>query len=123
MNSRTILATAGVLIALATAAGAFGAHGLEGRLAPDRLAVYETAVRYQFWHALGLLAIGLAARFIDHASVRWAAGMILAGAILFSGSLYALSFGAPRILGAVAPFGGACLISGWLLFAIAALRG
>jgi uncharacterized membrane protein YgdD (TMEM256/DUF423 family) len=116
------MALAGLLLALATALGAFGAHGLKGHLAPDRLEVYETAVRYHFFHALGLLGVGLALRLADSGMARWAAGLILAGIVLFSGSLYALTFGAPRTLGVVTPVGGVALMIGWLLFAIAALR-
>jgi uncharacterized membrane protein YgdD (TMEM256/DUF423 family) len=116
-----VLALAGLLLALATVFGAFGAHGLKSSLTPDRLEVYETAVRYHFFHALGLLGVGLALRFIDTRLMHGSAVLIVAGILLFSGSLYALTFGAPRILGVVTPIGGLCLIAGWLLFALAAL--
>ena len=105
MNSRWILAIAGTLIALATVAGAFGAHALQGRLAPERLSIYETAVRYQFYHSLGLLAIGLFARITNAPILRWPALLILVGIVFFSGSIYALSFGAPRMVGVVTPHG------------------
>jgi uncharacterized membrane protein YgdD (TMEM256/DUF423 family) len=120
-SSRT-LAIAGLLLALATIFGAFGAHALKAQLSPDRLQVYETAVRYHFFHALGLLGIGLTLRFIDVGLIRWAAVLVLAGIILFSGSLYALTFGAPRPFGIVTPFGGLTLIAGWISFAIGAWR-
>ncbi len=120
--SRWILAAAGLLLAAATVLGALGAHALSARLPPDRLRVFDTAVRYHFYHALGLLAIGLAAR-ADSALVRWAAALIIAGIVLFSGSLYALSFGAPRGIGVVTPVGGVLLITAWVLFAAGALRG
>jgi uncharacterized membrane protein YgdD (TMEM256/DUF423 family) len=107
---------------LATLFGAFGAHTLKGQLSPDRLEVYETAVRYHFFHALGLLGVGLAMRFMDGALLRYAAALIVAGIVLFSGSLYALTFGAPRLLGVVTPLGGLALIAGWLLFAAGALK-
>lgn len=122
MTSGRVLGLAGLLLALATIFGAFGAHGLKGQLAPDRLEVYETAVRYHFFHALGLLGVGLALRFIDSGALRWAAVLIVAGIVLFSGSLYALTFGAPRLLGVVTPVGGLALIAGWLVFAAAAWR-
>jgi uncharacterized membrane protein YgdD (TMEM256/DUF423 family) len=122
LNSRWILATAGALIALATISGAFGAHALQGRLASDRLNIYETAVRYQFYHALGLLAIGVFARVTGAPILRWPAALIIVGIALFSGSIYALSFGAPRMLGIVTPLGGLALIAGWIVFVIAALR-
>ncbi len=122
MNSARTLAIAGALLALATVFGAFGAHALKSQLAPDRLQVYETAVRYHFFHALGLLGIGLTLRFVDAALVRWAAMLVLVGIILFSGSLYALTFGAPRIVGPVTPLGGLALIAGWVCFAAGVWR-
>lgn len=122
MNNRWILATAGLLIALATISGAFGAHALQGTLSPERLDVYETAVRYQFFHALGLLAIGLAARAVDAPMLRWSAILVVVGIVLFSGSIYALSFGAPRLLGIVTPVGGVALIAGWIVFAATLFR-
>ena len=122
MDARRTLAIAGVLIALATALGAFGAHALKASLSPDRLQVYETAVRYHFLNALGLLAIGVLLRSIDGEGLRWSATLVLAGVIVFSGSLYLLTFGAPRWLGALTPLGGLALIGGWLLFAVAVWR-
>lgn len=121
-SARWILATAGALLALATITGAFGAHALKTHLSPDRLAVYETAVRYHFLHALGLLAIGLTANSSDTSLVRMSAYLILAGIVLFSGSIYALSFGGPRLLGPVTPLGGLALIAGWVVFALAVMR-
>ena len=117
-----MLASAGLLLALATVLGAFGAHALKAQLAPDRLQVYETAVRYHFFHALGLLGIGLTLRFADTRPIRWAAVLVLAGVVLFSGSLYALTFGAPRLMGIVTPFGGLALISGWISYAVGMWR-
>lgn len=122
MNSRWILALGGLLVALATISGAFGAHALQSRLSPERLDIYETAVRYHFFHALGLLAIGLAARAIDVPALRWSAGLVVAGIVLFSGSIYALSFSAPRFIGILTPIGGVALIAGWIVFAVAMLR-
>jgi uncharacterized membrane protein YgdD (TMEM256/DUF423 family) len=118
VSSGRVLAVAGLLLALATVLGAFGAHGLKAQLSPDRMEIYETAVRYHFFHALGLLGIGLTLRFVDTRPIRWAALLILAGVVLFSGSLYALTFGAPRALGIVTPpLGGLALISGWISYA------
>jgi uncharacterized membrane protein YgdD (TMEM256/DUF423 family) len=120
-SSRT-LAAAGILLALATAFGAFGAHALKSQLGPDRLQVYETAVRYHFFDALGLLGIGVTMRCVDASPVRWAAVLVLVGIVLFSGSLYALTFGAPRFLGVVTPLGGLALIAGWICFAAGVWR-
>src|SRR5690606_20488364 len=100
----------------------FGAHALQSRLAPERLAIFETAVRYQFYHALGLLVIGWIARSVEGGMLKWAAVLIVLGIVLFSGSIYALSFGAPRPLGVVTPVGGSALIVGWFLFAVAVTR-
>lgn len=122
MSSGRTLAIAGILLALATVFGAFGAHALKAQLSPDRLQVYETAVRYHFFNALGLIGIGLTLRFVDALAVRWAAVLVLIGVILFSGSLYALTFGAPRPFGVVTPFGGLALIAGWICFAAGVWR-
>jgi uncharacterized membrane protein YgdD (TMEM256/DUF423 family) len=119
MDARRTLVIAGLLIALATICGAFGAHALKGHLTQDKLQVYETAVRYHFLHALGLVAIGILLRTADSDLLRWSAIAVLVGIILFSGSLYLLTFGAPRLLGIVTPFGGLALIVGWILFAAA----
>jgi uncharacterized membrane protein YgdD (TMEM256/DUF423 family) len=122
MDGRRTLALAGLLLALATIFGAFGAHALRASLPADSLEVYETAARYHFFNALGLLGIGLALRSVDALLLRWSAGLVLTGVVLFSGSLYALTFGAPRALGVVTPVGGFALIAGWLAFAAAFLR-
>jgi uncharacterized membrane protein YgdD (TMEM256/DUF423 family) len=117
-----------LLGALAGAAGvvlgAFGAHALKARLAPDMLAVWQTAVQYHFWHALGLIAVGIV---IAHALpgstvLKWAGWLMVAGLVLFSGSLYALALTGARWLGAVTPFGGTAWILAWLLLAWAVLR-
>ena len=79
-------------------------------------------MRYHFFQALGLIGVGLALRSLDVGPLRAAAALIVAGVVLFSGSLYALSFGAPRALGLLTPLGGLAWISGWLLFAFAAWR-
>jgi uncharacterized membrane protein YgdD (TMEM256/DUF423 family) len=122
VNSARTLCVAGLLLALATACGAFGAHALKGQLAPERLQLWETAVRYQFFQALGLLGVGLALRSSDAGVLRAAAALLIAGVLLFSGSLYALALGAPRPLGALTPVGGLAWIIGWVLFAYGAWR-
>ncbi|MGH8289965.1 MAG: DUF423 domain-containing protein [Steroidobacteraceae bacterium] len=117
LSARRVLGGAGVLLALATVAGALGAHTLKSHWSAERLDVYDTAVRYQFYHSLGLLGIGLALRTLDVAPLKVAALLIVAGIVLFSGSLYALTLGAPRLIGVVTPIGGLALIAGWLAFA------
>jgi uncharacterized membrane protein YgdD (TMEM256/DUF423 family) len=123
VNSARTLAIAELLLALATVFGAFGAHVLKAHLSSDGLQIYETAVRYHFFHALGLLGIGLTLRFVDAPPVRWAALLVLVGIVLFSGSLYAITFGAPRSFGVVTPpIGGLALIAGWICFAVGVWR-
>ena len=122
MDARKTLAIAGALIALATVLGAFGAHALKAHLSQDKLAVYETAVRYHFIHALGLLAMGVLLRSVDGELLRWSATLVLVGILLFSGSLYLLTFGAPRFLGIITPVGGLVLIVGWVMFAVTMWR-
>ena len=95
-------------------AGAFGAHALKSRLAPELLASFETAARYQLFHALALLATALALDRRPHAALGRAAWCFLAGTVFFSGSLYALALTNMRALGAITPLGGLCLIAGWL---------
>ena len=105
---------------LAVAAGAFGAHGLRARLAPDLLAVFETAARYQMYHALALLAVAWAASRWPGALPQWAGWLFVAGTVLFSGSLYLLALSGMRWLGAITPLGGAAFLAGWICLALAA---
>ncbi|MGH7818297.1 MAG: DUF423 domain-containing protein [Candidatus Binatia bacterium] len=100
---------------LAVAAGAFGAHGLKGVLAPDRLEIFETAVRYQMYHSLALVLAGSLGAF----RAGWA---FLLGVVIFSGSLYLLVLTDRRWLGAVTPVGGALFLLGWVLLALNARR-
>lgn len=117
VNSGRALALSGLLLALATACGAFGAHSLKAHLSPERLQVWETAVRYHFFQSLGLLAVGLALHSHDAAALRTAALLLASGVLLFCGSLYGLALGAPRALGVLTPLGGLAWIAAWLLFA------
>jgi uncharacterized membrane protein YgdD (TMEM256/DUF423 family) len=124
MNSgaRAILATSGVLLALATVFGAVGTHTLRARLTPEQLAVFETAVRYHFYNALGLMGIGAIARSLDSSWLRWSAVLIVAGIVLFSGGLYLASLGASGAVHLLPPLGGIAWIAGWLLFAASILK-
>ena len=120
---RTFAAIGGVSAFVAVAAGAFGAHLLRGRISADLLAVFETGARYQMYHALALLAVAVAATHWPTSFVRGAGWLFLIGTFLFSGSLYLLALTDTRWLGAVTPFGGLCLLAGWLSFAVGAARG
>ena len=121
MNARLALVAGSLFMALAVALGAFGAHALKARLAPDMLAVWHTGVTYHAWHALALILLGLLMLHAsDSAALRYAAWLFVAGIVLFGGSLYLLALGAPRAFGAITPFGGLAFIAGWILFAAGA---
>ena len=102
---------------VAVAGGAFGAHSLKAILAPDLLAVFETGIRYQMYHALALLAVGWAAHQYPQASFHISGWLFVAGIVLFSGSLYVLALSGVRWLGAITPLGGVCFLAGWGVFA------
>ena len=121
---RRIVATGAILALLAVAAGAFAAHGLETVLDAYQLGIFETAARYQMYHAIALVAVGSIASRPGYPA-RWlklASLAFVAGILLFSGSLYALALTGIGILGAVTPLGGLAFMAGWLALAIAALR-
>ena len=118
-NARSILITGAVLAFFGVALGAFGAHALKAQLAPDMLAVYQTGVQYHLAHALGVVLIGILVQLLPPTKWLPAAGWtMMAGVVIFSGSLYALSVTGMRMLGAVTPLGGLALLAAWLLVAI-----
>lgn len=100
--------------------GAFGAHALKARLSPDMLAVFETGVRYQMYHALALFATAVVMSRAEGRAAVVAGWSFTAGIFLFSGSLYALALTGVTMLGAVTPLGGVAFLAGWLALAIAA---
>jgi len=105
---------------LPVAVGAFGAHALKARIAPELMPVYKTGVEYHFYHALGLILVGLAALHLrESAYLRGAGWAMLAGSVLFSASLYLLTLTGLGWLGAITPVGGAAFIAAWALFAAA----
>jgi uncharacterized membrane protein YgdD (TMEM256/DUF423 family) len=108
---------------IAVAAGAFGAHSLRNYLSPDLLAIFETGARYQMYHALALLLTAWAATRWPGSLTLIAGWLFVAGTLIFSGSLYALSLSGARWLGAITPLGGVAFIGGWLCLALAAWRG
>ncbi len=121
--SRLFFALGALLAGLAVAAGAFGAHGLEGRVSPDRLETFHTAVQYQMYHALALLFVGWAASQGWGPALTWAGYCFVAGILVFSGTLYLLVLTDTSWLGAVTPFGGAAFLAGWALLVWAAVTG
>lgn len=108
---------------ISVAAGAFGAHALKQVLDTDMLAVYHTAVDYQFFHSIGLIAIGVLHKISPRHSHLIAAWTMLAGIIIFSGSLYILSTSGIKWLGMITPIGGLCFLAAWLILAISYLSG
>ena len=106
-------------LAMAVMIGAFGAHALRDHLDDYSKGVYQTGVMYHFFHAIGLLIVSFLPRMgaLSESRAAWICLLLLAGILLFSGSLYALAVSGVRALGAVTPIGGVCFIAGWLLLA------
>ncbi|HEY0011292.1 MAG TPA: DUF423 domain-containing protein [Allosphingosinicella sp.] len=117
-EGRALIAAGALIAALGVALGAFGAHGLGETLGPAALGWWQTAVQYQMWHALALVAVGFAPL-----RARAAAWLFGAGILLFSGSLYLMALTGLRALGMVTPVGGLLLILGWAALGLAAIRG
>lgn len=113
--NRSLLFWGAINAALAVALGAFGAHGLKHYVAESALQTWHTAAQYHFYHALGLILIGILTRDFSHAARP--GYLMLAGIVLFCGSLYALVLSGVKILGAITPFGGLCFIVAWLWLA------
>ena len=118
-------ATGAAALALAVILGAFGAHALRDRLDAYSRGIYETAVMYHFFHALGVLIVSLMPKsgFLSQTQAAWVCGLLAAGIILFSGSLYVLALTRIPALGAITPIGGVAFIAGWLMLAWVLLRG
>jgi uncharacterized membrane protein YgdD (TMEM256/DUF423 family) len=112
---RKYFAIGSILAALAVAFGAFGAHGLQDHVTSERLATFETGVRYQMYHALGLLGLAWAMSRWPERRLQHGAVLLVAGTFVFSGSLYLLVVTDTPWLGAITPFGGVALIAGWTL--------
>jgi uncharacterized membrane protein YgdD (TMEM256/DUF423 family) len=119
---RTFFALGTLFAGLAVAAGAFGAHGLRGRIDADMLTVFETGARYQMYHALALLAVAWAATRWPDGYASAAGWCFVMGITVFSGSLYALALSGVRVLGAITPLGGVALLVGWGLLVATAWR-
>lgn len=126
--NKTYILIAAISGAIAVILGAFGAHGLKSRMNTDAFDIFETAVKYQFYHVFALLAVGIIYQYIPGSLLNWSGRCFILGTILFSGSLYLLSYfkmmdnQQMNWLGAITPLGGLCFIAGWLLIAIAAFR-
>lgn len=107
---------------LAVALGAFGAHGLKARLSPEMLDVYKTGTQYQMMHALGLILIGLWAEQRANRRADGAGSLLMAGILLFSGTLYGYSLTGITTLAMITPLGGLCFLAGWIAFILAVIR-
>lgn len=122
MDVRVLLA-ATLLGGTGVALGAFGAHALRARLTPDLLAIFETGVRYQMYHALALFGVAVLVPGVPGSILpSVAAWLFVAGTLIFSGSLYALVFSGNRKLGAITPIGGVALLAGWVALVVVALQ-
>lgn len=123
-TARLFLTLGAAAMVAAVALGAFGAHALRSRVAPEALAVWHTAVQYHVYHALGLLALAWVASLLPASGgVRLAGWLMVAGIAVFSGSLYLLVLTGARWLGAVTPLGGAAFLAAWAVLAVSAWRG
>ncbi|HRH60898.1 MAG TPA: DUF423 domain-containing protein [Chitinophagaceae bacterium] len=126
--NKTFLLTAALLGAVSVGLGAFGSHGLKDKLNEYTLGIFETAVRYQFYHVFALLAAGILFQQFGNSYMLWSGRLFITGIILFCGSLYALTFflannnDSMKWLGAVTPFGGLCFIAGWVCMMIAIIK-
>jgi len=119
MNSKSLIITGSLFMALAVAFGAFGAHIVQDLLTPERFQVYQTGVEYHFYHALGLLLLGAVSFHISDSKWITLSGIaFIAGIIIFSGSLYFLTLTDTGWLGAITPLGGIAFILGWVFLAI-----
>jgi uncharacterized membrane protein YgdD (TMEM256/DUF423 family) len=116
--NKTLVAAGAINAGLAVAAGAFAAHGLRDRLEARALDIFETAARYQMYHALAMIL----AAVIATSGARTAGWIFQAGIVVFSGSLYALALSDVKMLGAITPLGGLAFLAGWAWLAISALR-
>ena len=114
------ISIAALNLAIAVALGAFGAHGLKAIVSPQQLEWWQIATLYWFIHGLGLLLVGILIR-LNYAT-QTTAWLLQIGVIIFAGSLYAMTLGAPRWFGAITPIGGVLMIAGWLWLAISTFR-
>jgi uncharacterized membrane protein YgdD (TMEM256/DUF423 family) len=120
---RNFLVAGALLAAIAVIGGAFGAHFLKTKLTPESLQTFETAVRYQIYHAFALLAVGILYASFPGKLLKWSGNLFVAGIILFSGSLYVLcGLSSIKWIGAITPVGGLCFIMGWILLAAACAK-
>lgn len=123
MKPKSLLIIGSIFMAFAVAFGAFGAHIVQDILTPERFEVYKTGVEYHFYHAIGLLLIGVASFHIEKSAwLIWSSRLMIIGILIFSGSLYILTLTNTGWLGAITPLGGVAFILGWSFFAVSASK-
>lgn len=123
MTAKKTLITGSVLMALAVAFGAFGAHFVQDLLTPERFEVYQTGVEYHFYHALGLLFLGVISFNMAYSRwLSWSAYCLVSGIFIFSGTLYVLTLTDTGWLGAITPIGGVAFIAGWICLALGVFK-
>lgn len=115
---KTFFMIGAISAGLSVALGAFGAHGLQGRLTPQLLDTFETGVRYEIYHAFAILFVAFALTRWSSGLIGWAGWAFVLGTLLFSGSLYALALTGIRPLGAITPLGGVAFLAGWALLVV-----
>jgi uncharacterized membrane protein YgdD (TMEM256/DUF423 family) len=120
--NKTFLIIGAVLMALGVGLGAFGAHALKQKLSVEMMAVYKTAVEYHFYHALGLILIGILYQLYPSKMIVASGWVVFLGVVLFSGSLYFLSITDIKWIGAITPIGGVAFIAGWVLLVIGIIK-
>jgi len=126
--NKAFLITAAIFGSISVMLGAFGAHALKNKMSADAFEIFETAIKYQFYHVFALLAAGILAQAFPGGFITWSGRFFIAGILLFSGSLYLLSYfkasGNQQMnwLGAITPFGGLSFITGWILLCIAIMK-
>ena len=119
---RTFFTMGALFAGLAVAAGAFGAHALRDRLEPDMLAIFETGARYQMYHAMALMMLGVISTRVENIWIKFSGLSFVLGTVLFSGSLYLLTLYEQKVFGFVTPVGGVFLILGWLFLVVSVLQ-
>ncbi|MCB2222499.1 MAG: DUF423 domain-containing protein [Bacteroidetes bacterium] len=119
---KTIIMTAAIFMAMAVIIGAFGAHGLKSHLPEELMQTFKTGVEYHFYHALGLLLIGVLSFYMPSGLLNWSAFFLGIGIVIFSGSLYLLALTGIRWIGAITPIGGLSFIVGWVFLFLAAWK-
>ncbi len=121
---KLFLTIGSLAMALAVGLGAFGAHGLKSILTDEMMNIFETGVKYHFYHAIGLLIVGLITQSLpDSSLLKWSGWLMVGGILIFSGSLYVLATTGIKWLGAITPIGGLCFITSWILMALAICKG